>query len=155
MINLVFMHALAEPAVGRRMDMLGKRIADLRANAAVAAIGRKCPTRWVYAVDALNYVLRRCKAINIFRDHFSQPPISDSLTVLDWIFLPFKFASLRVEARDCKLYDVMPIAREAARQLRAIRGLRHGDEGLAILDTVTAHFFAKLKTNAFNAIVTA
>jgi hypothetical protein len=42
MINLVFMHVLAEAAVRRRMDMFGELIADLRTEGAFAVLGRKC-----------------------------------------------------------------------------------------------------------------
>jgi hypothetical protein len=139
--------------------MLGSLIPDLRTEGGVAALGRKCPTlvqtQWVDAVDALNAVLRRRGAINVFRDGPGQPPIFDSLAVLYRIFLPLKLTSLRVKARDCKLHNLMPITLEDVRQLRTIRGLLHDHEDLAILGTVTICFFGRLETNTFSAIVIA
>jgi hypothetical protein len=110
MINLVFTHVLAEPDVRRRIGMLDELITDFRTDGAIIVLGRKSPTlvrmRWVSAVDALDFILRRLDVVNSIRSDPDQDPISDSLKTCYFIFLPLKPRSLRFEARDSKLSDV-------------------------------------------------
>jgi hypothetical protein len=60
--NLVFTHAVLDPLVSARIELLNEFVDDLRSPEGLAIVGRKCPTlvktRWIYAADVLEFILR-------------------------------------------------------------------------------------------------
>jgi hypothetical protein len=65
---------------------------------------------------------------------------------LYWILLPLKLFSRAVEATDRKLYEIIPLSREVIKKFQAVRALLRDDDDVHILDLVTAHFIARLRT---------
>jgi hypothetical protein len=68
--------------------------------------------------------------------------------------LPLKLFSFAVEARDGKLHEIIPPSREVIKEFQAVSALLGDDDDVHILDLVTAHFIARLRTNAFETMIT-
>jgi hypothetical protein len=141
------------------MTVLNDVIADLRTDRGVEILCRKCHTlgkmRWIYAVDVLRFVLCRNDAVETVRFFFSHNAIPDSLQTRYWIFLPLNLFLRSMEARDRKLYEVLPLSREVISQFQTIPQRLVEDEDIAILGHAIDYFLARLNMNAFEVMITA
>jgi hypothetical protein len=82
-------------------------------------------------------------------------PVPECLRAFYQIILPLKLFSLSMEGRRRKLCDVLPLAKEVLREYQTLSAYHRGNEEVEILDLLTAHFIARLRTNAFEDVVTA
>jgi hypothetical protein len=159
MVNLVFTHAVETHLVASRINLLTEFIQDLRSPIGMDILHRKCPslvrTRWIYAVDVLRFILERRELVSTVRNLTGHDPIPDNFVTLYWILLPLKLFSLSMETRSRKLSEVLPIAQETLREFQMVRERIEHEEDIEILEFVTLHFLARLRTNAFEDIVTA
>jgi hypothetical protein len=159
MANLVFSHVLQHDAVAQRIVQLDQIIHDLRSPEGTAIVGRKCPkivrTRWIYAVEVLYFVLRYEEDVNTVLTVFNREPVPESFRNLYRLLLPLRLFSESMEARERKLYEVIPVANETLHQFRQVRMELRDDEDLAIFESITAQFVARLKGNAFETMITA
>lgn len=125
-------------------------------------------TRWLYVVELIDFVLTRSESLIIAFVAANEEvdlevlncPLEealDNLILLQSILKPLHTFSKRVEEDTARLCHVIPLAFSciAEWQQAAADELRHNDFFLAILHVVTTHFFARLKSNAFEEAVTA
>jgi hypothetical protein len=159
MVNLVFTHALKHLCAAPLVEEINECIQDLQTTPGREIMGRRCPTlvktRWVYLVDVLHYFLLYRDLVKEVRAHFHRSPIPESFRSLYWIFLPLQLFSLSVAARSRKLYEIIPLIMEVVREFRDVAERLGSAPEKEILEFVVAHFFARLRINAFESAVTA
>jgi hypothetical protein len=159
MANLVFTHAILDPLVSARIALLHELVDDLRPSEELAIAGRKYPTlvktRWIYAADVLHFILCYRDDVNSVQSAFFHNPVPTLFKKLYWILLPLKLLSRAVEPRDRKLHEIIPLSRGATKKFQTVRALLRDDDDVHILDLVTAHFIARLRTKAFETVITA
>jgi hypothetical protein len=92
MLNLVLIHTLSNPNVILRMKVVHDLMADRQSPEAIFVLGSRCPrliqTRWVYLVDALEWMLQRIDSVNTVRASIEHPPLPDNLKTLFEILPP-------------------------------------------------------------------
>jgi hypothetical protein len=159
MVNLVFIHAVLDPLVSARIALLNEFVDDLRSPERLAIVRRKCLTlvkaRWIYAADVLGFILRYCDDVNSVRSALFHNPVPTKFKRLYWILLTLKLFSRAVEARNRKLQEIIPLSREVIKEFQAARALLRDDDDVHILNLVTGHSIARLRTNAFETMTTA
>jgi hypothetical protein len=153
-VNLVFTHAMQNPLVEARINLVGDVIRDARSPVGLEILQRTCPTpvqtRWVYAVDVLRFLLEQRNGVNTVRHLLGHEPIPDQFVTLYWIMFPLKLFSLNMETRIRRLFQVLPIAQETLREFHMVMERLEQPEDIQILDIVTARFRAHLSANAFS-----
>ena len=116
----------------------------LRTRQAILEIGTKCPvrcpTRWIYITDTLNYIVRRRARIQQFLAHdFANAHEGEDIdTPEKWneykrstevpsiifdlysVLMPFKFASLSFESEASRLSDVIPVVTTLQRAFKQL-----------------------------------
>jgi hypothetical protein len=157
MANIVFTHAVLNPLVFAPIALLNKFVDDLRSPEGLVIVGGKCPTlvktRWIYVTDVLDFILRYRDDVNSMRSTLFHNPVPTMFQRRYWILLLLKLFSHAVEARKRKLHEIIPLSREVIKEFQIVRALLR-DEDVHILDLVTAHFIARLRTNAFETMMT-
>jgi hypothetical protein len=149
LVQLAFTHGLSSASVALIIAMLNDMITYLQTSDGIAIMGRCCPTlvkiRRGSMVDVLRYTLSYRDIVNEVRSVLEHDPISESFTLLDWIFLPLELFSFAIECRECKLYEILPLAAEVVREFDQIHLSLLGTPETVILNSATAHFVAHMK----------
>jgi hypothetical protein len=131
---------------------------DLQTLDETTIMGRRCPTfvktRDVYLVDVLGHILYYRGTANKVRGVLEHDPMQESLTRLYWIFLAEKFSlwPLSVDSASFIKYYFLQ-SKSCGNLIRFV--CRLAPPEAAIVDSVTAHFAAGMKANAFDSIITA
>jgi hypothetical protein len=112
-------------------------------------------TQWIYAREALLFVLQYAEDVSTVRTVLKQKVVLDNFNTLYHTLLPLRLFSGSMEAKGGKLSEVMPIMHESLYGLREVRNMLFHGEDLEIFDAFTTQFVARLKANSFATIVTA
>ena len=132
----------------------------IRKPSVVKYLGSKCPkiipTRWLYIVENLNYILNHQEELNIYRyGQINFPNIPSRFWKLYDIILPIKILNVlgsRRDSRLCKFVQYIQVAIEDYRSL--LVKYSDDEEALEILNEITSQFFARIITwKCFRAMV--
>ena len=166
MTNLVFVHA------GKKSGTLSKIVKDigglvevLRKPAAVRELGERCTsvceTRWLYIVDILIWMFRREEKINTFLLASDNNKTKLRKLPEEWktclrILSPIKWFTLRVEASQCALWEVVELVEHVMHSWQLLYqelapDLSH--ELLQMFTIVVDEFVYSVKGNCYNEVI--
>jgi hypothetical protein len=149
MINLVFICALKFTPVAELLSILLGIIHPVKSRDALEIICRNCPTinptRWVYLVDVLGFILKHFNFVLTVLHLTDEPLISVTCIHLHILFFPLALFSRAMETRSRLLTEGIPAAREVLTEWFEARNFfRDSPAVTGCLGTLTAHFLAQL-----------
>lgn len=166
MINLVFKDIikrseLFSKAINKTLQILK----EIRKPECVEFIGSKCPTysptRWLYIVDILLFILNKRNDIssfieigNILNDT-TDSIIGSDIEFLYKVLILFKIYSLIVEKKDFQIFNIVPLSRELITCLRKLYDDTDNNQYKEAIDIVDASFRARIICNGYNETITA
>lgn len=165
MINLVFLNSNKKSI---KLQQIINSVLDIskliRKNEAINFIGCKCPTfsptRWIYIVDILLFLLsKRTEINNYIQIQNSKEPeqydlINEDMEFAYQILILLKLFSLIVEKNNFQLFNIIPLIREFFLELNNLYESTENTEYKEIINIIDASFRAKCLNNAFNETVT-
>lgn len=166
MINLVFLNSTKKSIKLQQIINSVLEISKLiRKKDAIDFIRCKCPTfsptRWIYIVDILLFLLSKKTEIN----NFIQIKNNEGLEQYDLINEDMEFAyqvlillklfSLIVEKNNFQLYNIVLLVREFYTELNNVYVSTENPDYKEIVNIIDASFRAKCLNNAYNETVTA
>ena len=169
MANLVFIHAAKRsPLLAKIVIDVAKLVKALRKTEVRKELGEKCesicPTRWLYLVDVLAWILQREEKINVFLLASDNNETTMSQLPEEWAFCfailkPLKRFSLCVEASQCALWEVKDLVDCVIESWRKVAEKFREDvkEGTPLYDmfrTVVVEFVNMVQRNAYNEVIT-
>lgn len=166
MTNLVFIHAgKKSSALARIVKDVSSLVTVLRKPGAVRELGEKCAsiceTRWLYIVDILIWMFRREEKINAFLLASDNNTTDLAILPQEWkiclrILEPLKWFTLRIEASQCALWEVVELVEHVMRSWQLLlqelsSELTH--ELLEMFTIVVDEFVLSLKGNSYNEVI--
>jgi hypothetical protein len=160
MINLVFKFAIRTDEFVDVVRSIPELVHILNTAESVELTGRRCPrivpTRWVYLVDVMGFILNRLPTVQTALLFAQHAEMAENHGLAYLVLLPLALFSRVVETKSRILGDVIPAAQEVLREWSDILGFFGDRPGVReMLHVVTAHFLARLRRNSFDVVLTA